>query len=133
MTGKCGKCSKQLPRKQFLICASCNTSYDIDCAGAEKRFFLMNDEHKRRWKCLSCCTTKPHSSSSGITASTPCDENVTIRNKCVINISTSNSFESLAENSLEDEDYEDNCNTRLNRSCPELSTITVYDLKELRI
>ncbi|CAG5011445.1 unnamed protein product [Parnassius apollo] len=131
MTGKCGKCSKQLPRKQFLICTSCNTSYDIDCAGAEKRFFLMNDEHKRRWKCVSCCT-KPHSSSSGIAASTPYDEHVAIRNKCVVNISTSNSFESLADNSLADEDDADNCNTTLNRSCPELSTITAYDLEELK-
>lgn len=132
MTGRCGKCAKQLPRKQFLTCTSCNTSYDIDCAGAEKRFFLMNDEHKRRWKCLSCYTSKPHSSGSGITASTPYDEHVTVRNKCVINISTSNSFESLADTSLDDEDDEDYCNTRLNRSCPELSTITADDLQELK-
>lgn len=125
MTGKCGKCSKQLPRKQYLTCSLCSISYDIDCAGAEKRFFIMNDEHKRRWKCLPCT----QSTSSVINMSTPITENVTFRNKCIINVSTSNSYESLTETLLDDDDDD---NSRLNRSCPELSSFKTEDLEELK-
>lgn len=130
MAGKCGKCSKQLPRKQFLTCSVCNVSYDIDCAGAEKRFFIMNDEHKRRWRCISCSTKTPSINTKNTIPAQM--ENVTFRNKrTIVNISTSNSYLSLIDDG-DDETYSTFQDYKLNRSCPDLSTTRAEDLEELK-
>lgn len=138
MNNKCGKCEKPLPKKQFLTCSVCNISYDIDCGGVEKLFFIMGDEGKRTWKCRFC-RGKKQSPNTQMIVSTPIREYVTVRNKNIANIPTSNSFETFANTIPDDLDEDDNdeeftslIDDKLSRSCPELSTVRPEDLEELK-
>lgn len=142
MSNRCCKCNQELPKKTFLTCSVCSNSYDIDCAGAEKLFFIMEDKGKRQLKCQPCLSKMqaPHTGSEkcapgiGPVISTPLGEYVTMRKKYQLNIEISNSFDSLADSISDEEDEVSSSSFRnkLNRSCPELSKVTTQDCEDMK-
>ncbi|KAL0809364.1 hypothetical protein ABMA28_011567 [Loxostege sticticalis] len=61
MTSKCAGCLQNLPRREFLTCSLCKSSYDLDCANVPIVRFnnTMSAEHKRNWKCQACYCKMP--------------------------------------------------------------------------
>lgn len=119
----CEKCLKHISNKDFLICLICKKEYHVECTNISVKLFdLMSQEGKRKWKCQSCISKAQNINQ----AST---DNVTIRDKFQINVSVSNSFESLSDHTYDDEQEYSSITSvsKLNRSCPELSTIHDYE------
>ncbi|XP_072934928.1 uncharacterized protein [Epargyreus clarus] len=93
----CSGCQNALPRKEYMICATCNLGYDLLCANiTSKRFHLMDQERKTNWTCQECRSKQPKSDNSNtplramnrpvtkdddIRQSTGEERNVTIRTK----------------------------------------------------
>lgn len=147
----CSKCTKHIINREFLKCCHCNKTYDLGCTNVtQKRFNLM--ENKLSWKCNECHShdlknndkqNKKNSfpSNSITVSSTPTKAYVTFRRQNqnkhdnLINklspaeTSTKNSFESLP---TDDEESTVAENYTLNRSCPELGTITEDTLDDYR-
>lgn len=61
MTGICAGCLQKLPKREFLICSLCKSSYDLDCANVPVVRFnnTMTVEHKKAWKCQTCLCAMP--------------------------------------------------------------------------
>lgn len=123
MNGKCDKCNKNLPKREYLTCILCQHSLDLTCGNvSSKLFYLMSPERKKTWKCQPCTSQQRNSSS---TLTREAHDNITIRNKFRSNIPIQNSFDSLSEITL-DSDVENTVQSpslttdRLNRSCPEI-------------
>lgn len=124
-TERCTVCKKPAKRNHYLICVSCKNNYCIDeCSQVStKRFDLMEKSRRSTWKCNVCIKAKRSSSSTPMKAklkskspiidhepnpspisaapmftdikSQPGAENVPLH-KCVPNIQTHNSFDSLS-------------------------------------
>lgn len=61
----CSGCQNVLPRKEYMICATCNLGYDLLCANiTSKRFHIMDQERKTNWICLECRSKQPKSDNS---------------------------------------------------------------------
>lgn len=61
----CSGCQNVLPRKEHMICSTCNQGYDLLCANiTPKRFQLMDQERKSNWTCLECRSKQPKSDNS---------------------------------------------------------------------
>lgn len=124
---KCKRCTKIIENRQYLQCSLCKYSYDIECANvSEARFYnTMSKEGKASWRCQDCLSKQ---STSDIPAQddfhTP-SRNVTTRSKSKFNVPVKNSFETLSEDS-EDEELDFSSlpstplNNKQNRSCPEM-------------
>lgn len=62
---KCFGCRSVLPKKEYIDCSHCHRSYDLLCANiSSKRFYLMDQQRKKCWKCLECQSKKPKSDNS---------------------------------------------------------------------
>lgn len=61
MTGICAGCLQKLPKREFLKCSLCKSSYDLDCANVPIVRFnnTMTGEHKQKWKCQTCLCAMP--------------------------------------------------------------------------
>lgn len=82
MAKKCYKCQEKLVINRYLTCSLCKNDFDLNCAGAEKRFYTtMTKEHKKNWKCRDCITIKPK-----VNVSKPCCSTVTVRRKDRVNM-----------------------------------------------
>lgn len=55
---KCAGCQNPLPKKDYLRCISCKSSYDIECANISHESFSRM-EQKEKWKCPECLCKKP--------------------------------------------------------------------------
>lgn len=110
----CVKCSTKITERQYLECCSCNKYFHLDCTNVSlSRFLIMTVDNKQTWTCDSCRLIKRKNANGNS------PDNVTLRKKYEINISTDNSFEALSS-SISDTDTE--CgNQRLNRSCPDIT------------
>lgn len=59
---KCSGCRAVIIDKKFMNCTGCNQKYDLQCANlSPKRFKALNDENKRKWRCLECNNKVPKS------------------------------------------------------------------------
>lgn len=150
----CAVCDKKILSNEYLKCMCCNKYIDIACTSnvTLKFFRTMTTKTKDHWKCHLCTVSKKRknivnseqmttpSSTKSLrhdqitidTESTPITniENVTMRKKYVINVSTENSFQSLSDEDL----LEETVNTiscQLNRSYPEVRMNYSHDLAEL--
>ena len=61
MSSTCAGCHQNLPKREYLTCAFCKNSYDLECANvSETRFYgTMSLEHKQSWKCQACYCKVP--------------------------------------------------------------------------
>ncbi|CAH1639428.1 unnamed protein product [Spodoptera littoralis] len=70
----CHKCKKHVNIKTTALCSVCNHRYEPDCVGyPEQTYRMMDQEAKKKWKCVTCIKNKK-SISSDLT-------NITLRNK----------------------------------------------------
>lgn len=63
MASICAGCLQKLPKREFLTCSICKSSYDLDCANVPIGRFnnTTRAEHKRTWKCQTCRCAMPKS------------------------------------------------------------------------
>lgn len=59
----CAGCSKKLPKREFLRCATCALPYDLVCINISKQrylsYYAINKERKDNWKCPECLSKVP--------------------------------------------------------------------------
>lgn len=59
-SNKCGGCKNIIRSKEFLICSTCKTKFDLLCINlSDRRFNRMNKETKRNWQCPECSNKLP--------------------------------------------------------------------------
>lgn len=102
----CAKCRDIVSNKEYLKCSSCNKTFHVNCTSVScVRFYnTMKKHHKDKWQCDTCRQNKNKinmdSQQPSISAlDNTLTENVTLRQKIIVNVPTENSF-----SSLEDED-----------------------------
>lgn len=131
----CKKCDTAIKTKSYLTCAICEESYDVDCTSVSfARFRIMTKKNKNEWVC-QICRSKKHPRQI---VDTQIVENVTTRKKIAINVSTSNSFNSLPEDDDDSDQSLSSASTDddteildLNRSCPERPPYHKSDIEEM--
>lgn len=92
----CSGCRNNLPKKEYMVCATCKQVYDLLCANIpSKRFYLLDKERKNNWNCQECVSKQPKSdntntpvratlrpgASDDATDQTQWERNVTLRSK----------------------------------------------------
>lgn len=96
----------------------------------------MTPSRKEKWKCPQCYKNPVQASpkKNVVVLDTPSSDNITIRkNKCIINVSTENSFDSLPDDVELDSSISPTPTTpELNRSCPELTNVSAETIHELQ-
>ncbi|CAG5059880.1 unnamed protein product [Parnassius apollo] len=61
-TKKCSGCKNNLPKREHMVCVTCNLGYDLFCANiTPKCFYLMDQERKNNWRCQECSSKQPKS------------------------------------------------------------------------
>lgn len=153
MASKCIACKKSIRNRHFLNCSQCNQTYHVLCTRvSEKRFYIMTEYHKNKWKC-HVCYEKPKTTNStpkikATTSKLPLNSsdkpqnNVSELDKYVINVSTENSFDTLSsedtDNSKDeqvqwshDDDNSETERANMNRSCPDSSN-RIAELEEMK-
>lgn len=136
---KCTKCFKAIINKQQLICSVCEKHFHLDCTNVSfQRFKIMTAANKKGYKCDPCCqkvnTSRKlsHSASPATSSFSEERDNITQRNKCEINISTQNSFDSLTEEEAENSSLSFSPRAELNRSLSTLRENYKEEIKELK-
>lgn len=140
----CIKCDKDILNKEFLIRLLCENYYHLDCTSvSSQRFYLMTKANKKSYRCHPCLydlNQQNKEINTPLLHAQGSKENITMRNKCKVNIPTNNSFETLSEDS-ESEIYDEYSSTpgtpntltnTLNRSLPELQTNATDKINELK-
>lgn len=132
MAQVCGKCDKDIVKKDFLLCILSRKYYHLDCTSLSENFFyLMSVEGKKRYKCDECrhrINVSPKASSS---FSSP-QENITFGRQKV-NILTENSFDALSpeEDDSSSQSFMSSSNLKSVRSCPDLNINTFEKFEEM--
>lgn len=140
---KCTKCNKNIINKQFLICSICNKHYHLDCSSVSfQRFKIMTPANKKGYKCNACYDAPSTSRRSLSQPATPVSihnvvddlDNVTHRNRnrCEINISTQNSFNSLSDEEADHSLSTLSPKTDVNRSFSSLRTNYKEEINDLK-
>lgn len=145
MSTLCGNCNKIVNvNRQSLNCSCCKKNFHVLCTDiSEKRynsFYATNKEQKNKWMCNLCHKKKGKAFDTSSPARTNANtllpstsnlsqNNITTRKKCVANVTTENSFQSL---DTDDEEETNNCSISLNRSCPVLGHTDLEDLTKMR-
>lgn len=150
---KCAVCDRKILSNEYLKCMSCNKYIDVACTSnvTLKFFRIMTTKTKDHWKCHLCTASKKRKNENSEQMTTPSStqslrhdqitidtestpktniENVTMRKKFVVNVSTENSFQSLSDEDLQEETV-NTISCQLNRSCPEVRTNYSQDLTDL--
>ncbi|CAH0751234.1 unnamed protein product [Diatraea saccharalis] len=55
-TNKCTKCKRCLPKKEFLACIQCKSTYHLECVNVtvQRYYNTMTPERRRSWRCDTC-------------------------------------------------------------------------------
>ncbi|CAK1581433.1 unnamed protein product [Parnassius mnemosyne] len=66
MATQCAGCRQKITSREYLTCALCNKTYDIDCAvvSIQRYLNIMSPTRKKKWKCPACLSKAPKGNNS---------------------------------------------------------------------